>query len=114
MNRKQIATSHDGQYTYWLDSSDRYVYQRKEETGAWCGWLCSEVAWERSFSLAAELGDYSEYAPAEEKAARLKSRGWSLQIDRLASDKWRLYGFAPDAAALATVPCAIPFYQMTA
>ncbi len=53
--RTKVATSHEGLYSYWLDRSDRYIYQRKEwsdkgaPTGEWIGWMCSEPAWERTF-----------------------------------------------------------------
>lgn len=48
MTRQKLASSHSGRYTYWLDR-DRYVYQRDERSGDWCGWLCHESAWESAF-----------------------------------------------------------------
>ncbi len=52
MPRLQIASSHDGRFTYWQDS-DRYIYQRDETAGVWIGWLCSLGAWESTFCHAA-------------------------------------------------------------
>ena len=46
MERKKVATSHAGRYSYWLDA-DNYVYQYNEETKTWVGWLCSAPVWER-------------------------------------------------------------------
>ena len=108
MTRTKIATSHDAKYSYWLDTSDRYIYQWNEGRQSWVGWLCSQDAWERTFSLSCELGEYSEWSPAADKGAILKSRGWSIQIERIASGRFRMFGFAPDRAALEAQPRAIP------
>lgn len=52
MNRKKIATSHNGAYSYWLDP-DLYIYQRNEKTGHWQGWLCHLSVWESTFQYSA-------------------------------------------------------------
>jgi hypothetical protein len=40
--RERIGVSHEGKYSYWLDTSDRYIYQKNEVTGEWIGWICAE------------------------------------------------------------------------
>ncbi len=43
--RKLVATSHEGNYSYWLDP-DRYVYQQNAITGEWIGWICAQSIWD--------------------------------------------------------------------
>ena len=42
---KFLGTSHNGLYSFYKDGN--YVYQ--EKCGKVVGWLCSYVAWERTF-----------------------------------------------------------------
>lgn len=44
--RTKLGTSHRGNYSYWMDSKDLYVYQKNEFTGVWIGWYASFGAWE--------------------------------------------------------------------
>jgi hypothetical protein len=44
--RALVGASHQGGYTYWLDS-DHYVYQFNEKTKQWQGWICHCSVWER-------------------------------------------------------------------
>ena len=50
--RTKVGTSHEGQFTYWLDTTDRYVYQRRESDGLWIGWYCSQSSWEAGLGKA--------------------------------------------------------------
>lgn len=48
-NRTLVGTSHDATYQYWLDTSDRYIYQFNALTQEWIGWLCAQSVWEKGF-----------------------------------------------------------------
>jgi len=50
--RTKLATSHEGRYSYWLDPTDRYIYQRDERTSEWIGWMCAQSVWETGFGSA--------------------------------------------------------------
>jgi hypothetical protein len=48
--RQLVGHSHGNLYSYWLDPSDRYVYQRDELECRWIGWICAQSVWELRWS----------------------------------------------------------------
>lgn len=60
--RTKLATSHDGKYSYWLDTGDRYVYQRNEISNCWVGWYCAQSAWDLGMGRAQWITPVTEVA----------------------------------------------------